>query len=127
MTARAEFHAAHFIAGAWLPRSGAAYESVDPALGTALGTADPGTEEIADQAIAVARKAFFATDWSASPRMRADALYEFADRMEAKSARLTEVLLAEGGKLRAEAAGEVRGAISEARYYGGLARAIHGR
>ena len=120
-------HAAHFIGGAWLPGPGAVYESLNPVDSQVVGTADAGTAETANEAIAAARLAFYGTDWASSPRRRAAALLEFADRMEAQQDLLAEVLLAEGGKLRAEAFGEIRSAISEARYYAGLARAIHGR
>jgi betaine-aldehyde dehydrogenase len=64
--------------------------------------------------------------WAASPRVRAQALFEIADRLEAAKDEIAELVVAENGKLRSEALGETLGAISEARYYGGLARNIRG-
>src|SRR5690606_22988326 len=63
----------------------------------------------------------------ASPRQRAAALMEFADRLEARKEELAALIVAENGKLKAEAIGEMMGAISEARDQAGLARNAAGR
>ena len=118
--------ARHYIDGEWID-GGAHADSIDPATGEALGRWSPGSRQLAEQAIAAARRAFDSTGWGASPRQRAAALYEFADRLEARREELTELIIAENGKLRKEAAGEMMGAISEARYYAGLARNVTGR
>lgn len=118
--------ARHYIQGEWID-AGAYAESVDPATGEALGSWSSGSRKLAEQAIAAARDAFDTTGWDASPRQRAAALYEFADRMEARREELVELIVSENGKLRKEAAGEMMGAISEARYYAGLARNVTGR
>lgn len=119
--------ARHFINGAWLDGSASLRDSVNPADGTVLGRFHPGSKALLDQAAANARATFFASNWSASPRQRATALFEFADRLEGIKAELIDLIIAENGKIRAEATGEVMGAISETRYYAGLARAILGR
>lgn len=118
--------ARHYIDGEWVD-GGTFADSLDPATGEALGSWSPGSEALADQAISAARWAFDRTGWGASPRQRAAALYEFADRLEARREELVELIVAENGKLRKEAAGEMMGAISEARYYAGLARNVTGR
>ena len=119
--------AQHFINGAWLDGSAPLRDSVNPADGSVLGQFHPGSAALLDQAASNARATFFASNWGASPRQRAAALFEFADRLEAIKAELIDLIIAENGKVRAEATGEVMGAISETRYYAGLARAILGR
>lgn len=100
---------------------------MNPATGQALGNYLPGTAELAEEAISAARAAFDDGIWAASPRVRAAALYEMADRLEARRGALIEMIVAENGKLRSEANGELIGSVSELRYYAGLARNIFGR
>ena len=116
----------NYINGEWIADGGTA-ESTNPADGSVLGHYVPGTRALADQAVAVARQTFDETDWASSPRLRAAVLFEFADRLEAARDEIADLIVAENGKLRREALGETIGAISEARYYGGLARTILGR
>ncbi|MCB1366335.1 MAG: aldehyde dehydrogenase family protein [Rhodobacteraceae bacterium] len=119
--------ARHYIDGAWLEGDAPLRDSINPADGSVLGQFYPGSAALLDQAASVARATFFASNWAAAPRLRAQVLFEFADRLWAARDELTDLIVAENGKLRAEAAGEMMGAISETRYYGGLARAIQGR
>ncbi len=119
--------ARHHINGQWIEGTAPLRDSVNPADGSVLGQFHPGSKALADQAAKVARDTFFASNWGASPRQRAAMLYEFADRLEAIKAELIDLIIAENGKIRPEATGEVMGAISETRYYAGLARAILGR
>ena len=119
--------ARHYIDGEWRGGDAALRDSFNPADGSVLGQFHAGSKALADEAAQAARQAFFATGWPASPRQRAQALFELADRMEAAKEEITDLIVAENGKLRAEAAGEMAGAISEVRYYAGLARAIQGR
>ncbi|EBA06814.1 aldehyde dehydrogenase family protein [Sagittula stellata] len=118
--------ARHYIDGEWLSE-GPLGDSTDPASGAVLGQYHAGNAALAHQAAAAARRAFFGTTWAQAPRQRADALFQFADRLEAALEELAELIVAENGKLRAEARGEMMGSISEVRYYAGLARAILGR
>lgn len=116
----------NYINGEWVegvsPR-----ESINPATGKVLGSYHPGTKALADQAAAIARATFETTAWAASPRLRAAVLFEFADRLEAAKEEIAELVVAENGKLYREAMGETMGAISETRYYAGLARTVLGR
>lgn len=116
----------NYIGGEWIA-SDAAEESTNPANGAVLGLFSPGSAELAHQAAALARRTFDETQWSASPRLRAQVLYEIADRLEAAKNEIADLIVAENGKLRAEALGETMGAISETRYYAGLARTNLGR
>ncbi|PQO22316.1 aldehyde dehydrogenase [Rhodobacteraceae bacterium WD3A24] len=118
--------ASHFIDGRWRAE-GPQGESLNPATGEVLGQYHQGSAALADEAAGVARRVFFETPWQVSPRQRAQALFEAADRLEARLDELTDLIVAENGKLRAEARGEMLGSISEMRYYGGLARTVLGR
>nr|CAD6610208.1 aldehyde dehydrogenase [Rhizobium sp. TCK] len=118
--------ALNYIGGEWIAGTIRA-ESLNPADGSVLGIWYPGSEALAAQAVAQARMAFDKTPWSASPRQRAAALFELADRLEAVREELADLIVAENGKLKREALGEVGGAISETRYYAGLARTVLGR
>ncbi|MDH3263260.1 MAG: aldehyde dehydrogenase family protein [Paracoccaceae bacterium] len=118
--------AGHYIAGAWRDDGAAPAESTDPADGSVLGRYVPGTRALAEEAAESARETFEEGTWAMSPRQRAQALYEIADRIAAAKDEIADLVVAENGKLRSEALGETMGAISEARYYAGLARAIRG-
>lgn len=120
--------AQHWIDAQWLPsESGERAASVNPATGKTLGEfAAAGVAE-ADAAIAAARRAFDASTWAHEPRRRAQVLLDFASRLEAQRETLAHALATENGKLVGDCRHEVAGAISEARYYAGLARNIFGR
>lgn len=119
--------AKHYIDGQWLAGDAPLRDSVNPSDGSVVGQFHPGSKALLDQAVGVARETFFKSIWAASPRLRAQVLFEFADRMEAIKPELVALIVAENGKLVPEATGEVMGSISETRYYAGLARAIQGR
>src|SRR5690606_4264505 len=119
--------ALNFVSGEWLTGGQAPLESVNPAYGSVLGHYHPGSAALTGQAVASARAAFDEGTWAASPRLRAAALFELADRLEEAKEELAALIVAENGKLASEAAGEMAGTISEVRYYAGLARNIFGR
>lgn len=118
--------ALNYIGGEWVKGAGVR-DSLNPADGSVLGAYEPGTKALADQAAALARATFETTGWASSPRLRAAVLLEFADRLEAAKDEIADLVVAENGKLRREALGETMGAISEVRYYAGLARTVLGR
>ncbi|MXQ07324.1 aldehyde dehydrogenase family protein [Alphaproteobacteria bacterium GH1-50] len=117
--------ARHFIDGDWVAE-GSQEDSINPATFGVLGQYHPGSAALANAAAAAARKAFFDSPWAASPRLRAQALFEIADRLDAAKDEIADLVVAENGKIRAEAMGETMGAISETRYYAGLTRNIRG-
>ena len=117
--------AGHHINGQTVA-SGAVDDSLNPANQTVLGQYHKGSSQLVDQAATAARSAFFSHDWSANPRLRAQALAEIADRLEAEKDAIAALVVRENGKLLKEALGETLGAISETRYYAGLARNIRG-
>lgn len=124
--AKHEHHADHWIGGKWVNGADTA-ATVDPATGAVVGSYALGSADLAGEAVAAARRAFEHTSWAAKPRLRAGVLLHFADAIARRKGELVEALVRENGKLKAEAAHEVDAAVSEARYYAGLARAIFGR
>ena len=117
--------ARHYIGGDWIGE-GTLAASVNPANLERLGQFHLGSAALADAAAGSARAAFFGTDWAFAPRLRAQVLLEIADQLEAARTEIADLVVAENGKIRAEALGETMAAISETRYYAGLARDIRG-
>jgi betaine-aldehyde dehydrogenase len=120
--------ALHFIDGRFVASAdGAVATSRDPARDIVLGRfADGGARE-AQAAIAAARSAFDAGHWAHSPLLRSAVLLELAARLESDRERIARLLTAENGKLLRQSTGELAIAISELRYYAGLARTLYGR
>lgn len=102
-------------------------ESANPATTEVLGVFADARLEDGQEAISAARSAFDSTDWKRQPRMRERVLLAIADRIDANHDTLVELLVAENGKTRALAAGEVATCSSEFRFYAGLSRTIFGR
>ena len=116
--------APHWIAGAWVGMP--SVDSIDPATGESIGQfADGGAPE-ADAAIAAARHVFDRTTWAQDARLRQDVLLAWAAALDAQREPLATLLTRENGKAIAQSRGEIAGAISEVRYYAGLARHIAG-
>ncbi len=107
--------------------AGTRRKSRDPATGQVLGTFADGGAEHARAAIAAARRAFTATQWSRDRHLRAAALSEIADRLEARSDEIIDLLSRENGKTLSEAAIEVGPSAAKLRYYAALALCEHGR
>lgn len=119
-------NALNLIAGEWQPAAGGATGiSINPANGQPFGHFADSKREDARAAIAAARQAFDTSKWAHSARERQLVLLQWADRLE-RRADLAELLMQENGKVMAQARGEIAFAISEIRYYAGLARHIPG-
>jgi acyl-CoA reductase-like NAD-dependent aldehyde dehydrogenase len=117
-----------WIDGEWrLAADGARAASLNPSTGQPLGEFAAAAAGDADAAIAAARRAFDRGPWPHRPRVRAGVLLELASRIEAVRDELATALARENGKLIDDCRHEVAGAISECRYYAGLARNIFGR
>ena len=116
--------ARHWIAGHWqgTPQG----ESINPATGEVIGRYADATTADADAAIQAARQAFDHGHWAQDPRGRQLALLAWADALERDADELATLLTRENGKVLAQSRGELAAAISEVRYYAGLARHIPG-
>jgi acyl-CoA reductase-like NAD-dependent aldehyde dehydrogenase len=123
-----ENSARNWIDGNWVDSiDGATAESINPATSECLGTFANAGENEAQAAISASRRAFEESGWRSQPRLRADVLLEIANRLEVATPDIVHRLTEEGGKLTRESEYEVYAAISEYRYYAGLARNIFGR
>lgn len=120
-------NAKNLIDGRWVPAlSGAIGTSINPANGEGIGSFPASTVADAKAAITAARRAFEQPQWSQNPRLRQLAMLAWAQRLEARADELARLLTLENGKVLAQSRGEIGAAISEIRYYAGLARYIPG-
>ena len=118
--------ARHWIDGEWIEGSERS-QSVDPATGETIGTYTEAGEAEANRAIAAALRAFKTSDWRENRRLRAKVLNEMADRFEARTPDLVQILSLENGKVEAEARFEVSMVPSKLRFYAALALTDFGR
>jgi betaine-aldehyde dehydrogenase len=118
--------ARHWIDGEWVdgPQQ---YPSTNPATGEVIGTYTEAGEAEAKRAIAAALRMFKNSDWRENRRLRAKVLNEMADRFEARTNDLVEILALENGKVQAEARFEVSMVPSKLRFHAALALTDFGR
>lgn len=122
--------AKQWIDGQWVTHvggTGRLGNALDPATGEVAAQFCEGTALEAGAAVASALRAFESTPWKHNPRLRAQVLLDFADKLEARSQEIADWLVTLNGKLRREALGEIGAGVSELRYYAGLARNLFGR
>ena len=118
--------ARHWIGGEWVEARKSA-SSVNPATGEVIGGYTEATEVEANRAIAAAVRAFQETDWRENRRLRAKVLNEMADRFEARTDDLVEILALENGKVKTEGRFEVAMVPSKLRFYAAMALTDFGR
>ena len=110
--------ARNLVGGSWDTTSGGTrVDSVDPATGEPVGQAVAGTAAIANDAIEAAREAFETSYWSQDMRLRFRVLMAFARNLRARHDEITELLVRESGKIRAQAHHEIAAGINEAEYF----------
>jgi betaine-aldehyde dehydrogenase len=118
--------AKNWIGGEWVD-SPSRLNSINPATGEIIGTYADGSADEANRAIDAARKAFLETPWRRDRRLRARAINEMADRFEARTEELIDVLALENGKVKAEARFEVDMVPKKLRFAAALTLAEFGR
>ena len=116
----------HWIEGQWLARGDLA-KTVGAYDGSDHAKYYIGGAEEACKAIETARRVFDQTGWSHKPRLRAQVLHELADAIASRLHEIAHAIAIENGKVIAHCHHEANAAVSESRYYAGLARAIYGR
>jgi betaine-aldehyde dehydrogenase len=121
-----QLSAKNWIGGEWVD-SPTRLQSVNPATGEVIGTYADGSADEANRAIAIARKAFLETPWRGDRRLRARAINEMADRFEARSDELIDMLALENGKVKGEARFEVDMVPKKLRFAAALTLAESGR
>jgi len=118
--------AKNWIGGEWVDSS-TPLTSINPATGEIIGIYADGSADEANRAIVIARKAFLESPWRRDRRLRARAINEMADRFEARSEELVEMLSLENGKVKAEARFEVDMVPKKLRFAAALALTESGR
>ncbi|RII81649.1 aldehyde dehydrogenase family protein [Neopusillimonas maritima] len=117
----------NLIDGNWVEAiSGERAKSIDPSTALPIGSFAAGARADAQAAIVAASKAFEDCHWAQNPRLRQLVMLRWADRLEEKLEELATLLVTENGKIISHARAEMAIAISEIRYYAGLARHIPG-
>jgi acyl-CoA reductase-like NAD-dependent aldehyde dehydrogenase len=117
----------NYYGNRWQNGSGHLGFSYDPATWQPVAQYSCATQVDAEEAITAARYAFDNGTWPHQPRLRAEILYEFAERLQARMHEIQPWLVQLNGKLVKEARGEIGAAISELKYYAGLTRNLWGR
>jgi acyl-CoA reductase-like NAD-dependent aldehyde dehydrogenase len=119
--------ALNFFGGRWTVGQGQAGVCINPATAEPAAEYSEASLDEALAAIDAARAAFDQGPWPRSPRLREAVLLEFAAQLQARAPEIERWLVTLNGKLAREARGELATAVSELRFYAGLARNLWGR
>lgn len=120
------FRGRHLIGGTWV-EGAETFGRRSPSHGVVVSHSALGTAADAEAAIAAARRAFDAGDWSRAPaKARAEVLTRVAALIEANVDRIALLETLETGKPISQSKGEVSGAADLWRYAAALARTLHG-
>src|ERR671922_262925 len=117
----------NYIGGEWVdPSGGETFDTVNPATGATLGTFPRSTRGDVDRAVEAASEAYERWRLVPAPR-RAEILFRVAQRIVDRKDELTELMVQEMGKVRAEAGGDVQEAIDMTYYMAGEGRRLFGQ
>ncbi len=116
----------NYVGGEWIGAgSTETFESRDPATGELVGVFPLSTTEDMDRAVAAAKDGY--ERWSRVPApKRAELLFRVAQLLVERKDELTELMVREMGKVRAEAGGDVQEAIDMTYYMAGEGRRLFG-
>ncbi len=115
-----------FIGGAWRDCRAGQADVIDPRTGEPTATVALASRADLDDALAAAEGA--SASWSAQPaHERGAVLKRAADLLETRADDVAAGLVLEGGKLPAEAAGEIARAVDTLRFNGEEAARVEGR
>jgi aldehyde dehydrogenase (NAD+) len=116
----------NYIGGEWVDAAGSeTFESRDPATGELIGAFPRSTEQDVDRAVAAAVAAYERWRLVPAPK-RAEILFRVGQRFIERKDELTELMVQEMGKVRAEAGGDVQEAIDMTFYMAGEGRRLFG-
>jgi acyl-CoA reductase-like NAD-dependent aldehyde dehydrogenase len=116
----------NYVDGEWVDAtSGDTFESRDPATGELIGVFPLSTVEDMDRAVAAAAGAWESWRLVPAPK-RAEILFRVARAFADRKEELTELMVREMGKVRAEAGGDVQEAIDMTEYMAGEGRRLFG-
>ncbi|MGH3992717.1 MAG: aldehyde dehydrogenase family protein, partial [Pseudonocardiaceae bacterium] len=116
----------NYIGGEWVDATGEdTFDTVNPANGDLLGTFPRSSPADVDRAVEAAKEAYEGWRLTPAPR-RAEVLFRVAQRFIDRKDELTELMVREMGKVRAEAGGDVQEAIDMTYYMVGEGRRLFG-
>jgi alpha-ketoglutaric semialdehyde dehydrogenase len=117
----------NYIGGEWVEASGGeTFETRNPATGEVLGVFPRSSVEDVDRAVEAAKEAYERWRLVPAPR-RAEILFRVGQRFIDRKDELTELMVQEMGKVRAEAGGDVQEAIDMTYYMAGEGRRLFGQ
>jgi alpha-ketoglutaric semialdehyde dehydrogenase len=117
----------NYIGGEWVEASsGETFETRNPATGEVLGVFPKSSVEDVDRAVEAAKEAYESWRLVPAPR-RAEILFLVGQRFIDRKDELTELMVQEMGKVRAEAGGDVQEAIDMTYYMAGEGRRLFGQ
>ena len=117
----------NYVGGEWVDASGdETFESRDPASGELVGVFPLSTPADMDAAVAAAHDAWHSWRLVPAPK-RAEILFRVAQAFVERKDELTELMVREMGKVRAEAGGDVQEAIDMTYYMAGEGRRLFGQ
>jgi acyl-CoA reductase-like NAD-dependent aldehyde dehydrogenase len=117
----------NYIGGEWVgAASGETFESLNPATGDVVGVFPRSTTEDMDRAVEAAKAAWERWRLVPAPR-RGEILFRAARLFADRKDDLTEEMVMEMGKVRAEAGGDVQEAIDMTYYMAGEGRRLFGQ
>src|SRR5574337_955814 len=122
-----KYQALNLIDGRWQPAlEGQWGTRLNPADRQPIGRYAASGLADAQAAVGAARRAFDQPTRAQAPRGRQMVMLRWAERPELQLEALARLLTLENGKVLAQSRGEIAAAISEIRYYAGLARYMPG-
>ena len=117
----------NYIGGEWVDAtSDETFESTNPATGELIGVFPKSTVEDTDRAVEAAKAAYESWRLVPAPK-RAEILFRVAQSFVQHKDELTELMVQEMGKVRAEAGGDVQEAIDMTYYMAGEGRRMFGQ
>jgi len=117
----------NYIGGEWVDAtSGETFESTNPATGELIGVFPRSTVEDTDRAVEGAKAAYESWRLVPAPK-RAEILFRVGQSFVEHKDELTELMVQEMGKVRAEAGGDVQEAIDMTYYMAGEGRRMFGQ
>jgi acyl-CoA reductase-like NAD-dependent aldehyde dehydrogenase len=117
----------NYIGGEWVDSaSGETFETTNPATGETIGVFPRSSVEDVDRAVEAAKDAYERWRLVPAPR-RAEILFRVGQRFIDHKDELTELMVQEMGKVRAEAGGDVQEAIDMTYYMAGEGRRLFGQ
>ncbi|MGH3005018.1 MAG: aldehyde dehydrogenase family protein [Gaiellaceae bacterium] len=116
----------NYIGGEWVDAASTeTFESTNPATGETIGAFPRSTAEDVDRAVEAAKAAYERWRLVPAPK-RAEILFRVGQRFIDRKDELTELMVEEMGKVRAEAGGDVQEAIDMTFYMAGEGRRLFG-